>query len=126
MISRIEFSLDDTGYDVQTSVPLHGELHCVFWKQTAGDTGGSLVLSGHMLAPGGDTGFGFNVLSVGLQPNLLVFPRSATHDIDGIPDTTDTGTPAAPAPYLFSGDHLRAVLTPGAAATGKLYGWIKD
>jgi hypothetical protein len=125
-MQRQIFEIADTGFKTIVGSSFFGEIAQMFWKQTAGDTGGTMTVGLYTQDGDADTGHGFHFLTAALTPNLRLVPRQPTHDINGEADVSDTGTPVSPVPIVAAGDHLRVTLAPGATATGKLYVWSRD
>lgn len=127
MIDRQIFEVAaGTGAWVDTGISFMGEIAQLRWNPLSGDTGQNATMVISLLPRRGDTGDGFLIANyANLAADFTRAPRQYTHDLTGASDVTDTGTPAAPAPYAAAGDRLRVVVA-GGPVSGRLYIWSKN
>lgn len=129
-MQRITFNVStDTGGTVGDTGPsIWGELKQMRWVPTTADTGGANVTLTQLMQAGDTSGgWDFFVGTDALAGAFTKSPRVPTHDMTGIADMADTGTPASPTEVVFAGEKIRMKVTPGGTAiVGKLYLWIED
>jgi hypothetical protein len=132
MIHRQRFNVDVSGGVAfqDTGPPATGAIIQMRWWHSA-DTGQNATLQISALPDAADTGIGWLIYSsvaANLATQFVKAPRQPTHDLAGDVDGIDTGTPAAPSPYILAGERIKIKVTPSDTGVvlsgGRLYVWM--